>query len=98
MESLFESIALWLETSRLAWFMTEWAWSWRIFETLHFTGLCLLIGTVGLFDLRLMGFAKPVPLRAFHRLLPWGVLGYAINVATGFSFFSAAPTRYMYNP
>jgi hypothetical protein len=30
-------------------------WGWPIAESLHFIGLCLLVGCVGTFDLRLLG-------------------------------------------
>jgi len=29
-------------------------WAWPVFESLHFIGMSVLIGTVGLFDLRLL--------------------------------------------
>ncbi len=74
------------------------AWGWPSVESLHFIGLCLLIGAVGLFDLRMLGLAKGVPIGAFHRLVPWGVGGYALNVATGVLFLTSAPDQYLYNP
>ena len=40
--------------------MTGW-WEWPIAESLHFIGLSMLIGTVGVFDLRLMGLGKQIP-------------------------------------
>jgi hypothetical protein len=89
---------MWLETADPAWFMNDWRWAWRIFESIHFVGLCFLIGTVGLFDLRMLGMAKPVSMVALHKLVPWGIAGYAMNVMTGISFFAAAPDQYMYNP
>ena len=46
------------------------AWAWPVCESLHFIGLCLLFGTVGMFDLRLLGVAKRVPIAALHRLVP----------------------------
>jgi len=73
-------------------------WGWPIAESLHFIGLCLLIGTVGLFDLRMMGFTKDIPLSALHRLVPFGVAGYTLNVTTGIMFLSSAPDQYLYNP
>ena len=33
------------------------AWAWPIAESLHFLGLCLLVGAIGTFDLRLLGVA-----------------------------------------
>ena len=73
-------------------------WGWPIAESIHFLGLCLLIGTVGLFDLRMMGFAKEISLSQLHRLIPIGVAGYLLNVITGTMFLSTAPDQYLYNP
>ncbi len=73
-------------------------WGWPAVETLHFLGLSLLIGTVGLFDLRLMGLAKGIPISALHKLVPWGVAGYALNVMTGIMFVTSAPDQYLFNP
>lgn len=73
-------------------------WGWPVMESLHFIGLSLLIGAVGLFDLRMMGFFKGISLAALHRLVPFGVAGFAINAATGAMFFLAAPAQYLHNP
>ena len=73
-------------------------WGWPVVESLHFVGLSLLIGTVGLFDLRMLGMAKGIPMGALHKLVPWGVAGYALNVLTGIMFVSSVPDQYLYNP
>ena len=72
-------------------------WVWPLCETLHYLGLSLLLGTIGLFDLRALGMAKGIPLRAIHRLVPFGIAGYLLNVATGIVFFSGHPDQYFYN-
>lgn len=72
-------------------------WVWPLCETLHYLGLSLLLGTVGLFDLRALGIARGVSLRAIHRLIPWGIGGYALNVLTGIVFFAGHPDQYFYN-
>lgn len=74
------------------------AWGWPTVESLHFLGLSLLVGTVGLFDLRMLGFARGIPMGELHRFVPWGVGGYLTNVATGFLFVTSAPDQYVYNP
>jgi len=74
------------------------AWAWPIAESLHFLGLCLLVGAIGSFDLRLLGGARSVPIAAVHRLVPWGLLGFAINVASGLMFVLTEPDQYIYNP
>jgi hypothetical protein len=78
-------------------FMTS-RWGWPICESLHFLGLSLLVGTIGAFDLRLLGLAKRIPISALHRLIPWGVGGYILNVTTGLMFLVTAPDQYIFNP
>jgi hypothetical protein len=74
------------------------AWGWTIAEIVHFTGLCLLIGSVGMFDLRMMGLVKGLSMAALHKLVPFGLLGFALSVASGFMFVVSAPDQYLYNP
>ena len=74
------------------------AWGWTIAEIVHFTGLCLLIGTVGMFDLRMMGLVKGLSMAALHMLVPFGVLGFGLSVASGFMFVVSTPDQYLYNP
>ena len=78
-------------------FMRDSRWAWPVFESLHFFGMSLLIGTVGIFDLRLLGFARRVPLVALHRLIPFGITGFALNAATGICFICATPDQYIFN-
>jgi hypothetical protein len=73
-------------------------WGWPVVESLHFIGLSLLVGAVGLFDLRLLGVAQQIPVLALHRLVPFGVAGFALNVTTGVMFVSSVPDQYLYNP
>jgi hypothetical protein len=72
-------------------------WLWPLCETLHYLGLSILLGTVGLFDLRVLGFARGIPYGAIHRLIPWGIAGYGVNVLTGIVFFVGHPDQYFYN-
>lgn len=74
------------------------AWGWPIAEIAHFIGLCLLFGAVGTFDLRMLGFAPGISLTALHRLVPFGVLGFALCAASGFMFVVTSPDQYLYNP
>ena len=74
------------------------AWAWPFVEALHYTGLALLLGTVGLFDLRVLGVARGVSMAALHKFVPIGVGAYLISVTTGAMFFYAAWDQYLYNP
>jgi hypothetical protein len=71
---------------------------WGVLETLHFFGLILILASIGLLNLRLLGFFKKLPVAPLHRLLPWGIAGVFINVVTGLLFFISMPDFYINNP
>ena len=72
-------------------------WSWPLVESAHFIGLTLLFGSIAAWDLRLLGMLRTVPVAAFHRLVPFAVLGFSINVASGTLFLMTYPDQYVYN-
>ena len=73
-------------------------WGWPFAESIHFIGLSLLVGTIALFDMRLLGLAKRIPIAALHKLIPWGLAGYGINLVSGLMFLMTEPDQYIYNP
>ena len=77
--------------------MMRTAWGWPIAESLHFIGLCLLVGSIGAFDLRLLGVMKRVPIAAVHRFIPWGIAGFVINICSGLMFLLTEPDQYVLN-
>jgi len=91
------AVAQWGRDSGIYGLMTT-RWGWPIAESFHFIGLCLMFGTVGLFDLRMLGMARGVQLRALHRLVPYGLGGFAISITTGLLFVMTAPEQYLHNP
>lgn len=74
------------------------AWGWPAIESVHFVGLTLLFGSIAVWDLRLLGMAGSVPIAEFHRLVPFSVLGFALNAASGSMFLMTEPDQYIYNP
>jgi len=64
----------------------KYLWAWGVGQSLHFVGMVLLIGTVGILDLRLLGMAKQFPVAALKKLIPWGVFGFLLCLATGLFF------------
>jgi hypothetical protein len=87
----------WITDTRLSAFVMDYRWVWPISEALHFCGLTLMAGTVGVFDLRVLGFGKGLAPGALHRILRFGVAGFAISVVTGLMFISGQPDQYFYN-
>jgi hypothetical protein len=92
---MIDALIVWLEGTRVSTFMITAHWAWPAVESLHFLGLTLLVGTVGLFDLRLIGVAKSISPAALHRLIPFGVAGFLINVTTGMMFLAGTPDQYL---
>jgi len=72
-------------------------WTWPIMETLHFIGLCMLLGGLLVIDLRLLGYNRLIPTVASHDILPIVYTGLAINALTGVLFFVGDPHRYFVN-
>ena len=77
--------------------MTASKWWWAFMMDLHFVGLVLLIGTVGILNLRMLGFAKQIPIGPLHRLVPWAMIGFALNLVTGILAFTGMDQYYTYN-
>jgi hypothetical protein len=94
---LIEDFEIWARGTEWGAFARSSQWVWASIESTHFIGLSLLIGMVGLFDLRLLGVAKAIPVAALHRLIPVGIAGYVINVISGSLFLFAYPDQYLYN-
>jgi hypothetical protein len=69
-------------------------WLWPLFATLHFFGMALLIGCVAMLDLRMLGVGKSLPVGPLARLIPWGILGFGINMITGIGFYAGNPERF----
>ena len=87
----------WVKSTGLSHTILSYRWIWPACETLHFVGLALVIGIVGLFDLRLMGFFKRISVSAARELMPFAVFGFLINLVTGLTFLIGQPDQYVYN-
>lgn len=72
-------------------------WWWAFIMDLHFIGLALLIGAVGVLNVRLLGFLKRLPVGPLHRLMPWAMAGFGINVLTGLLAYIGMPGYYTFN-
>jgi hypothetical protein len=92
-----DAVVVWLKSTSLSHAVVNHIWVWPLCESLHFIGLALVIGIVGLFDLRLMGFMKRIPVGAIRDLMPLAIVGFGINLSTGALFFIGTPEQYMHN-
>jgi hypothetical protein len=71
------------------------SWVLPVCESLHFIGMAMLVGIVGVFDLRLLGMAKRLPVAPLQRLMPWALLGFVLSLGSGVVFITANPRQYL---
>jgi hypothetical protein len=94
---LLQTYAAWINTTWLHFFAVNYKWVWATMETLHFLGLGLMVGTIGVLDLRLLGCARGLPIASVQKLVPWGIGAFVLNTLTGIVFLAGAPYQYVYN-
>jgi hypothetical protein len=95
---MFLQFASWLHKTSLSLALQhQVGWLWPLCETLHFTGLALLLGVVGMFDLRLLGFMQRVPISVVRDFMPWALVGFTLNLLTGTIFVISQPATYFGN-
>jgi hypothetical protein len=89
----------WLEQSAPAVAMRQWLWLYPAVEIAHIAGIVLLAGSAAMFDLRLLGFSRGLPVGAMARhLLPWARVGLLVLLPTGFLMFIAHATEFGTSP
>jgi hypothetical protein len=66
--------------------------------TLHTIGMGFLAGGSAAIDLRVLGFAPGISLKAMRRFLPLLWLAFAVNAASGVLLLIAYPTKALTNP
>ena len=82
--------AAWLDAVGLAQWSRASPWIYPIANIAHLLGLVMLVGGIGVVDLRLAGLWRALPAAALSRALtPVALAGLAIMVASGTLLFAA---------
>ena len=88
-----------IEGLPLAKAMREWLWLYPIVEIVHISGFAMLVGSVVMFDLRVLGIAKHISARALSRfLLPWTWAALLLVLPSGVMMFTAHAQDFLGNP
>lgn len=97
---MFDSFFSWLEASAFSVWMRESpsVFAFPIILAVHTIGLGLLAGINVALDLRMLGFAKRIPLPEFTRFWPLMWVGLWLNVISGLALVAAYPTKALTNP
>jgi hypothetical protein len=82
--------ASWLAATQPALAMKSNAWLYPAVEIAHIAGFSVLVGAVAMFDLRLLGFGRGLPVRELARhLLPWSAGSMLLVLPSGLLLFAA---------
>jgi Family of unknown function (DUF6644) len=94
------ALCKWLEQTAVGASVRQSEWLFPAIETVHLLGMAALIGTIGVFDLRLLGWVmrreRVADLGA--RLLPWTWAAFAVQVITGVLLFASEAVKVYTNP
>ena len=94
------ALCQWLEQTSVGSAIRESLWLFPALETLHLFGVVALVGSISIFDLRLLGLL----LRGasvhdlYKRLIPWTWAGFSIQVVTGLLLFASEAHKIYVNP
>jgi hypothetical protein len=94
-----QDLANTLAATPLAAELTDSTWLFGTVESVHVVALTLVLGSIGLIDLRLLGLVeRESDADAFvHRLLPLTWTGFALAAVTGSTLVFANPQGYLAN-
>ena len=79
----------WLQNTPVAIFVAETLWAYPLLETLHTLGMAMLLGTLGLINLRVLGYKPALSLPGTEDLLPVAWIGFTVNAASGLLLFTS---------
>jgi hypothetical protein len=83
-------LATHLEASPLSQLVRESTWLYPILETVHIWGFVVLVGAVIMFDLRVLGLSRRLPVDDLARhLLPWSAGALLVIVPSGLAMFAS---------
>lgn len=91
---LFLTVVEWMQGSWIGVAGRDVYWVFPAAEIVHFFGLCLFMGAMLIVDLRLLGFARKLPLHGTLNLIPIALLGLLLNFLSAIVFLSAYPENY----
>jgi hypothetical protein len=87
----------WLEGSGFSSWVGQSVYAYPTLLTLHALGLAVVVGTLAMFNLRILGFLPGLSFSAFKGLMKLVWAGFAVNLASGTALFVAGATSFASN-
>lgn len=89
----------WLQSLPFAQAIRQSTWLFPTIETIHVLFIVLVVGSIGMFDLRLLNIAsRDRTVADLHKeIMPWTWASFACAVVAGFLLFSSDAVKYSHN-
>jgi hypothetical protein len=89
----------WLEGSGLSLFIRQSAWLYPAIEIVHIAGFAVLVGSAFLFDLRLLGLARKLPVtECIRHMIFWARMSLIAVLPSGIILFMVDAVSMAANP
>ena len=85
-----------IENSGVGVWIRESMWGYPIVLSSHAIGMAIVVGVFSMTDIRVLGFARAIPISAFRRLLIIGWLGFLLNFISGCLLFTGDARRFFF--
>jgi hypothetical protein len=79
----------WLQGTWVGVLVAESLWGYPLLETIHTIGMAMLVGALGLINLRVLGYKPELPLFGTRDLLPLAWAGFTLNAISGSLLFTS---------
>jgi hypothetical protein len=89
----------WLESTHMAAAIRESTWLFPTIETLHVLSILVVVGSISMFDLRLLNLASRDRsiTEVYEEIMPWARASFIGAVIFGGLMFSSSATKYYHN-
>ncbi|HVY66134.1 MAG TPA: hypothetical protein VHH11_15030 [Gammaproteobacteria bacterium] len=77
----------WLQNTPFGIWVGESLWAYPLFETMHTIGMAMVVGSLGLINLRVLGYKPELPILGTQQLLPLAWIGFTLNLVSGLTLF-----------
>lgn len=91
------SFLYWLEESIVGVWVAQ-SWGYPFMLCCHAVGMAIVVGTVSMFNIRLLGYSSTVPLAYFVSLARITLAGVILNLLSGLALFSGNPGKFVSHP
>lgn len=84
----------WLENTSVGFWIRESMWGYPIVLSSHAVGMAVVVGVITMIDIRVLGYARSIPITAFKSLFNLAWAGFALNFVSGCLLFTGDPKKF----